>query len=276
MDEPLYSTRAGRVRELSYHDFVKLLWRSVIVPIRENGFFAQTLSGQFEDADAFLLDRLNTSDITAHDLLVETDGPGGFMSPDQDVLFDALELLYRDCVSAPASRTITDSGETHFELPFNQAKAQQDFRDHLNPILARHSPPLEMRPNGQIIELSAPAIQTLVDEPIPASVEPALREPIEAAIDRFYRRGATDVDRGDALRHLSNFLEHQRPAIKAEMLSKDENALFEIANGFSIRHHNRGQQNDYDKGIWQEWIFHVYLATAKALIHLAQRDQAAD
>ena len=273
MDSPLYSTRAGRSRQLSQADFAKLVWRSVILPIREDGLLAQALSGQFEDVDVFLLDRLNTSEITARDLLAETDGPGGFMSPDEDVLFDVLELLHRECVSAPASRTITDHGETYFEPPFDQDKGRAFLRELLNPVLARHVPPLEMRPNGHIIELPPAAIQPLVDEPIPASVEPALRDPVEAAIDRFYRRGATDVDRRDALRHLSDFLEHQRSTIKTEMANRDENALFQIANEFAIRHHGRTQQGDYDKGIWQEWIFHIYLATARALIRIQQRDQ---
>jgi hypothetical protein len=274
MDAPLYSARAGRERQLSPYDFRTLVWRSVFSPVRRLGLFEERLPGGFGDIDAYLLDKLNTSEISSMDLLSDT--PTFFTSPDQDLLFDLLELLHRENVSAPGSITRNNQGERRINGPFDRAEGQRIFRGLLNPVLARHAPPLEMLPNGHIIELPAPAIHALIDEPIPDSVEPALREPIEAAIERFYRRGATGTDRGDALRHLASFLEHQRQTIKTELLSKDENALFEVANGFSIRHHNRGQQDDYDKGIWQEWIFHVYLATAKALVQVAQRDQAAE
>lgn len=274
MDTPLYSARAGRERKLSPNDFKTLVWRSAISPVRRVGFFEERLPGGFGDIDAYLLDKLNTSEISSMDLLSET--PAFFTSQDDtDLLFDLLELLHREIVSAPGSIT-NDHGARRINGPFDQAEGQRVFRDHLNPVLARNSPPLEMRPNGHIIELPAPAIHALVDEPIPDSVAPELRDPIEAAIERFYRRGATDTDRRDAVRHLADVLEHQRSTVKTELLSKDEKALFEIANGFSIRHHNRGQRDDYDKGIWQEWIFHVYLATAKALIQLAQRDDASD
>jgi hypothetical protein len=274
MDQPLYSTRAGRQRKLSLADFTTLVWRSAIAPARLLGFFEERLPGGFGDIDAYLLDKLNTSEISSLDLL-GGNSPKFFQSDDEDLLFDLLELLHRDVVSAPESITFVH-GERCFNGPFDQAEGQRVFCDHLNPVLARHSPPLEMRPNGHIIEPPAPAIQPLIEDSIPDSVEPALREPIEAAIDRFYRRGATDVDRRDALRHLADFLEHQRSTIKTEMLSKDENALFQIANQFSIRHHRQDQQGDYDKGIWQEWTFHVFLATAKALIQVQERDETAD
>jgi hypothetical protein len=260
----------------------KLIWHSVVIPLREDGYFAEALQpelvagdqppGQTRDVDVYLIERLRSPTVSSFDLLRRASGP----VVSEDVLFDLLELLHQDCVSAPSSAALDDSGELAVEGPFDQDEGQRVFRDRLNPVLAQRVPPLEMRSNGQIIELPASAMQPLVDEAIPESVAPELRDPIEAAINRFYRRDATDVDRRDALRHLSDFLEHQRSTIKAEMRSKDEDALFQIANQFAIRHHQEAQRGDYDKGIWQEWIFHVFLATAKALIQVQDRDGTAD
>lgn len=50
-------------------------------------------------------------------------------------------------------------------------------------------------------------------------------------------------------------------------MSKDTNELFEIANTFGIRHHNKRQKTEYDKPIWHAWIFYCYLST----IHLCLR-----
>jgi hypothetical protein len=60
------------------------------------------------------------------------------------------------------------------------------------------------------------------------------------------------------------------------MSKKDEGALFQIANQFAIRHHDRTQRADYDDDIWFEWIFYVFLATAKAMIRIEDRAAAND
>jgi hypothetical protein len=55
------------------------------------------------------------------------------------------------------------------------------------------------------------------------------------------------------------------------MLRKDEAALFELANGFSIRHNRSDQKSLYDKEIWLDWAFHVYLATVRAVTQIMRR-----
>ena len=41
-----------------------------------------------------------------------------------------------------------------------------------------------------------------------------------------------------------------------------------IANNFSLRHHNSDQIQNYDQDIWYSWIFHFYLAKYHAVIRL--------
>lgn len=50
----------------------------------------------------------------------------------------------------------------------------------------------------------------------------------------------------------------------------DEGALFQIANGYSIRHLDAKQRNEYDSSIWHSWMFYVNLST----IHLITRTVA--
>ncbi len=49
-------------------------------------------------------------------------------------------------------------------------------------------------------------------------------------------------------------LEIHRTLLKRELLSKDEDALFEIANRYDLRHRNASQRVDYDP-VFLDWVF---------------------
>jgi hypothetical protein len=68
-------------------------------------------------------------------------------------------------------------------------------------------------------------------------------------------------------------LERIRPDVKREMLNKDECALFDLANYFGLRHYGRDQKGDYDKDIWLDWAFHIYLATIRAVLAVLKRQE---
>ena len=73
------------------------------------------------------------------------------------------------------------------------------------------------------------------------------------------------------MRELFDVLEKLRPEIKEEMLSKDEGALFNIANNFTIRHLNEQQKGEYDSTIWHQWMFYVNLSTIHVITRLVNR-----
>lgn len=75
-------------------------------------------------------------------------------------------------------------------------------------------------------------------------------------------------DKKEAVRILGDVLEFLKPKIKDLKISKDTDALFNIANNFAIRHHNRAQHADYDKPIWYAWMFYAHLATIHTIIKL--------
>ncbi len=68
-------------------------------------------------------------------------------------------------------------------------------------------------------------------------------------------------------------LEERRSLIKAELLSKDEGALFTIANSFSIRHQSESQRSDYGP-VFLDWLVWWYLATIDLTDHLAARTES--
>jgi hypothetical protein len=55
-------------------------------------------------------------------------------------------------------------------------------------------------------------------------------------------------------------------------LSKDEGALFQIANEFSVRHASERQKGDYD-AVFLEWFFWWYLATIELTDRVIMRRQ---
>lgn len=280
MTRQLYSDRAGRPRSLKQQDFVGLLW-SGIQGARAKGLFAEAFQGHHTDDGEHVAARIHDEDgyflraLKASAVRVTADGvsggaPAGLLLQ-EDVLFDLIELLYEEHVSEPTRREHTAYDTTIFYGPFDQAAGRRILREKLNPLLQFHDPPLELLESGLIVERPPDDFHELVAEPIEADMEPEVREPVEAAIDQFLRRGATLQDRRSAVKQLADALERLRSEIKQELLSKDESALFQIANGFAIRHNDRGQQGDYDKDVWLEWIFYIYLATARAMLRVRQR-----
>lgn len=225
--------------------------------------------GAIIDAEEYFLTELKLSGLG--DFSVHVGLPPVPLIRDEDHLLDFLELLHRDCVSEP-HREHSGAG-THFHPPYNKEAGQRVFREKINPHLAMHDPPLELLESGQIVERAPDELRGLVAEEVPETVEAEIRDPLEAAVAQFQRRGSTPEERRGAVKGLADVLERMRPEIKRELLSEDERALFDLANNFSIRHNKRDQRGDYDKDVWLEWAFYVYLATARAMIALGHGGQ---
>ncbi|WP_143532064.1 hypothetical protein [Saccharothrix sp. ALI-22-I] len=97
---------------------------------------------------------------------------------------------------------------------------------------------------------------------------------IRHAVALFRARGADRHQKRSAVVVLARVLESRRNLLRAELLSKDEDALFMIANKFDIRHQNESQKSDYDEA-FLDWMFWWYLATIELTDRLALRGQPA-
>lgn len=100
-----------------------------------------------------------------------------------------------------------------------------------------------------------------------------VKDEVAHAIALFRARSAGASERRSATVVLAGVLEQRRRLLKEELLRKDESALFQIANGFALRHRRDDQRSDYDP-IFLDWIFWWYLATIDLTNQLVVRQAA--
>jgi hypothetical protein len=189
---------------------------------------------------------------------------------DQHLLLDTLELVYRDAVSQPVF-----DGEGEFEGAYDRRGGQRKMRQELNPILGRLDPRLEMRSDGEIAPKAATGLEDLADDPLSASPEgDDIRAKVTDAVRLFRSRDASPQDQLAALNQLAGVLERLKAdrRLQQGIRGKDEDALFNIANNFGIRHDRPNQQRNYGES-FREWIFHSYLAAIRLVVQLVERPQ---
>lgn len=274
----LHSERHGRPRKLSVDDLALLVWRKIFRARDFHWLFKGTLQpyrglGPEEekptiaDAEAFFMGRLKVSGI-GHSALKADEPPISVFEPvDLDLLLDLVELLHAEVVAEPIMVHPPDCLDIE---GFDKEAGQKLFRDEINEAFRLTSPPLELLPIGHIVERDDEHRELYV-EPVPPTTEAEVKDPVEHAVGLFLRRGATVEDQRAAVKQLADALEHLRSEVKLEMLSKDERDLFQIANGFAIRHSNAEQRREYDKPAWLSWMFHVFLATIRVVVAVRDR-----
>ena len=111
---------------------------------------------------------------------------------------------------------------------------------------------------GRIVRVPPGELSRLVEETL--SRPAPEKDEVVHAVALFRARSGARQERRSAIATLARVLEGRRSLLKAELLSKDEDALFMIANKFDIRHNKADQQTDYNDE-FLDWIFYWYLAT---------------
>ena len=127
---------------------------------------------------------------------------------------------------------------------------------------------------GRMVRMTPQGLELLVEDSL-RWPDPEVRDEVAHAISHFRARNATAQERRSAIVTLAGILEKRRSLLKATLLSKDEGALFHIANKFDLRHRDGQQQSDYS-GPFADWIFYWYLATVRLTTQLLSKNQAAD
>jgi hypothetical protein len=191
----------------------------------------------------------------------------------EDDLFSVIEFVF-DHISKPTKGTLHQWNECgmHWE-EFDGLAGQAEYRASVNALLARYEKGYELSTHGEVMELGPVGTAKLLTTELPVG-EDNIKGRVEAAVTRFRQRRSTTADRRDAVRDLADVLEYLRPQIKGALTKADESDLFNIANNFSIRHHNDKQKSDYDPAIWLSWMFYFYLATIHACVRLVEKAKA--
>jgi hypothetical protein len=280
---PYYSERHGRnplAKGLGLPGLLRL-FRSIYNEFERRGYFQEAFG--YDCVDDGFVPGTAGADIGAYVLrhtlkdnlwpFPAADDPFTDSLPEDD-LFDFVEFLW-DEVSKPLdgySHTYADCG-WHYRT-FDKAAGQAEYRDELNGILRRYGDGYELTADGEIVATLDAGLDQLLDTALPDHDHDNVNQRVAAAITKFRSRHSSPDERRAAVRDLSDVLEFLRPQVKEAMFHKDEAALFQLANGFGIRHHNEKQQREYDTGIWHAWMFFYYLATIHAVVRVIKRQEA--
>ncbi len=272
---PYYAERTGKQPTGGKIDLktLKALYRSEYNRWERDGYFQEQFGLYCVDADFIpgklgrdistrMLYHLNKGDLWP--IAEQLDGYS------EDDLFSVIEFLF-DHLSKPLDgqhHSFSDCG-MHWHT-FDQALGQAEYRASVNAILSRYAKGYELSPSGEVMELGPRGTANLLQTELPIA-DHNVSGRVDAAIKKYRQRRSTMDDRRDAVRDLGDVLEYLRPQIKQVLNRKDEAALFDIANNFSIRHHKPDQKSDYDPAIWLSWMFYFYLATIHAVVRMIDK-----
>lgn len=228
----------------------------------DSGFVPGTLGPRVNDRLMLVLGYKDTWPISAEDLATW----------DDDRIFDMIEFLY-DHVSAGDDGWLHQFGECGWHhSSFTKEPAQGEFRTRVNELLALYNGGYELDLVGEIVRTAPAGLDPLIEARLPG-LTAGNADHVADAIRKFRSRSATRTDRRDAVRDLADVLESIRKDVKAHMFSKDEAALFEIANTFWIRHNKPAERRDYDHEAWWSWLFYLYLDSIALVTHIKEKQQ---
>ena len=191
----------------------------------------------------------------------------------EDHIFDTLEFLY-DRVSAPKGEMewVTDETGWSYQdyLSYADEPGQKEFRGKVNAFLLEYKSGFELTKDGIILARGTGGLQHIMDAEIVPYDEINVDSKVRNAITKWRNRHLSLSEKKEAIRELADVFEWLKKTknLGNVLDSKDESALFDLANNFGIRHHNPNQKTNYDRAIWYSWIFHFYLATYHAAIRL--------
>ncbi|MDQ1492292.1 MAG: hypothetical protein QOD57_3207 [Actinomycetota bacterium] len=181
---------------------------------------------------------------------------------DRDLFYDLIEVFH-DLVARPQTRWLHDFSDCGWHYgDFALEPARILYRWRVNRLMARHQIPYRLAEagddEGRLVATTDDGRADLVDRALAGDTGGRVAH----AIALYRARTATDHDKRSAIVVLASLLEERRALLKARLFSKDEGALFQIANEFALRHRNEAQKSDYDPA-FLDWVFWWYLATVE-------------
>ncbi|MBB1158093.1 hypothetical protein [Amycolatopsis dendrobii] len=244
-------------REDTVRDFVELVNELEDAGYFERQFGKDCVDDSYADRPALLIKRaLGVDDLWPL--------PVAALAEDLDLFFDLIEFLH-DSVARPLRRWMHSYGGCGWHHgSFELESGRIAYRWRVNKVLDRGGIGFRLADEGadigRLVAVTDDARATLVHELILHDGGES-SDQVRHAIELFRARGADRNQKRSAVVVLALLLEERRHNVLATALAKkDSGALFEIANGFHIRHQDARQRRDYDE-FYLDWIFWVYLST---------------
>ncbi|MDH2442395.1 hypothetical protein QDR37_00390 [Amnibacterium sp. CER49] len=185
-------------------------------------------------------------------------------------VFTLIEFFH-DSAQRPRTATFHEYGECgpHYHDP-DRAAGGAVYRWRMNEVLARHDVPLRLgqrgAERGRLVRHFGSGLDALAEAQ--ASDSSAAPTATAEAVRLYRERDASLPQKRSALNLLAGELERQRKELRTAVHSKDESALFDIANNYAIRHQRDGQRTDYSED-YLDWVFWSFLATVNLMARLA-------
>ena len=242
--------------------------RALVEKLRKDGFFDEAFGVPCPEPDSS--DGWKPTPTYELDRLV---GKGHLWTADPEYewgeadLFDFIEVFH-DLAARPTRAWFCHYCDELHPWEFSAESGQSLYRALVNQLLDRSTVELRIaeagKDVGRMVQAAPDEMGKLIEEALDGQSPD--HDEISQAVAMFRHRDGTVEQRRLAIVALAGILEGRRQFLKDKLLSRDENALFQIANQFSLRHKKGDQRDDYDPE-FLDWIFYWYLAT----INLADR-----
>lgn len=193
----------------------------------------------------------------------------------EDDLCDFTEVLH-DLVARPTrERYHSWNGCGWHPEAWSVPSGRRLYAWWVNQILRQSDLGLELSEGGddagRIVRTAPEPLLPLVSSM--ADSHAAGQSEVAHAIAMFRDRNGTRDSRRSAVVALARVLEDRRDLLRRHLFKKDEGTLFELANGYDLRHRNDSQKTGYGDE-FLTWIFYYYLATIQLTDDLLVRERA--
>lgn len=190
----------------------------------------------------------------------------------EENIFDTIEFLY-EYTSKPGEQVLIteDDGYSYYDhVSYDEISGRSEFREYANIFLNDYKNGYELNSDGEVVSLGENGLEFILSATIiPYDLENVDKK-VSHAINSWKKRGVSLTERREAIRELADVFEWLKKSKnwKSAIGKEDNSMIFNIANNFSIRHHNSNQKQNYDKNIWYSWMFHFFLASYHAMVRL--------
>lgn len=241
--------------------------RSLLQELHRDNYFAQALGYESVEIPT---DRIEKEFGNLLDYRLSWTAPSTSYSEFQ--LYDIIEVFH-DLAVRP-TRIYTYSHGGYVIQAYSGPSGQALYRWRMNQLLDTTTLSYRIAETGpdtgRVVAKAPDELNELISEVV-AEGAPK-RDETSEAIALFRDRNATRSQRRSAIVTLAGILEERRNLLKKHLFSKDDGALFRIANEFDLRHQRADQRSDYDEA-FLEWVFYWYLATIQLSDRLPNETQ---
>lgn len=188
----------------------------------------------------------------------------------RDEIFDAIEFLFK---------FISEPGEwgwilTEYDyVSYNTDTGRSIYVSDLNLILNNYDEGFELSNDGEIL-FKGNDSENFIELDFSEYNLKNVDQLIKKAIKLWKSRNQSLDEKKQAIINLANVFEFLKSegTLEKVLNTKDSKDLFNIANNFALRHHDKNQKSDYDQEIWYDWIMQFYLATCITTLKLIKKN----